>query len=160
MSDDDQPLDSFPSAQLAPPTEMLRTPNGLPDPEPLRRAANLLRVASAALTQVQCAAQLNREASGDDLHKLVYACQQLTTEWIEACGAVESRKQWLAWDALDVLEVIDMAIEADQLAPLERACNTAADLLERLANECEAPPLAASAAPVPEASDTATMHPI
>jgi hypothetical protein len=69
--------------------------NGLPDPEPLQRAASLLRVASAAITQ-RLAADKAGEASGRDLHKLVCACQELTTEWLESCGSVESRKQWLA----------------------------------------------------------------
>jgi hypothetical protein len=42
-------------------------------------------------------------------------------------------------DALDVLELIDMLIESEHAALLEKPCNAAADLLERLVQECETP---------------------
>lgn len=138
MNEAQAPEEFPPSPQPADEHGTLRSPQGLPDAEPLRRAASLLRVASAALAEVQHAAGLNLAPNGHDLHKLVCACQELTTEWINACGPVEPRKQWLAWDALDVLELIDMAVEADSHGPLDKSCNTAADLLERLARDCEA----------------------
>jgi hypothetical protein len=145
---DDKALEDFP---LCPEpvtiTEALRLPNGLPDPEPLRRATGLLRVASAALAQRPAAAL---DANAHHLRKLVCACQELITEWLEACGSTESRKHWLVWDALDVLELIDMAIEADRPGSLEKTCYCAADLLERLVRDCETAPSIGEPAARPE----------
>lgn len=143
--------DFLPSPQAAVEGETLRLPNGLPDPEPLRRAASFLKVASAALAHVRRGSHPDLEASARDLHRLVCACQELITEWINACGSIEPRKQWLAWDALDVLELIDMAADADRREALEKACNAAADLLERLARDCEVAPSTAEVPSAPEA---------
>jgi hypothetical protein len=126
--------------------ETVRLENSLPDPEPLRRAVGLLRMASAALTQEPGTAP---DAS-HDLHKVVCACQELIAEWLEGCGSTESRKHWLVWDALDVLELIDMAGEADGPGSLEKTCHSAADLLERLVRDCETAPSTTEPAVLPQ----------
>jgi hypothetical protein len=136
---DDKALEDLPLTPAPEPiNEAVRTPNGLPDPEPLRRAAGLLHVASAALAPGPSAAL--PPPSGNDLHRVVCACQELTTEWLEACGLTESRRHWLAWDALDILELIDMRIAVDGLSSLQRACHSVADLLDRLVRDCETAP--------------------
>lgn len=93
---DEQALEDFHGPQHSPGGgEVQRMPDGLPDPEPLSRAARLLRTASAALSRAQSTTHLDPDES-HDLHQVVCACQEPTAEW-------------LVWNALDVLELIDMA---------------------------------------------------